>query len=248
MARTPEGPPPPPAVQKLRVRYAKRGRLRFSSTRDFQRALERALRRAAVPMAFSAGFHPHPKISYANAAPTGTASEAEYVEISVTHRVDPDSLREALDEALPVGLDVLQVVEATPGALADRLQASDWVMEFRGMTVQPLEEAARALLQREEVQVTRMMKSGPRTFDVRSAVVSLSASVAEDDSCAILGAVVRHTTPAVRPDDVLTALHAVAALAPPTPPLVTRLAQGPLRTATATVADPLAADQDADGI
>ena len=172
MARTPEGPPPPPAVQKLRVRYAKRGRLRFSSTRDFQRALERALRRAAVPMAFSAGFHPHPKISYANAAPTGTASEAEYVEISVTHRVDPDSLREALDEALPVGLDVLQVVEAAPGALADRLQASDWVMEFRGMPVQPLEDAARALLQREEVQVTRMMKSGPRTFDVRSAVVS----------------------------------------------------------------------------
>ena len=140
------------------------------------------------------------------------------------------------------------MVEAAPGALADRLQASDWVMEFRGMPVQPLEEAAQALLQREEVQVTRMMKSGPRTFDVRSAVVSLSASAAEDDSCAILRAVVRHTTPAVRPDDVLTALHAVAALAPPTPPLVTRLAQGPLRTATATVADPLAADQDADGI
>src|SRR3954447_25552992 len=156
MARTPEGPPPPPAVQKLRVRYAKRGRLRFSSTRDFQRALERALRRAAVPMAFSAGFHPHPKISYANAAPTGTASEAEYVEISVTHRVDPESLREALDEALPPGIDIVTVVEAAPGALADRLQASDWVMEFRGMSVQPLEEAAHAPMEREEVQVTRM--------------------------------------------------------------------------------------------
>jgi hypothetical protein len=122
------------------------------------------------------------------------------------------------------------------------------VMEFRGMAVEPLELAAQALLQREEVVVTRMMKSGPRTFDVRSAVVSLGASAAPDGSCAILRAVVRHTTPAVRPDDVLTALHAVAALAPPTPPLVTRLAQGPLHTATATVADPLAADQDADGI
>ena len=91
--RVPEGPAPAPAVQKLRVRYAKRGRLRFSSTRDFQRALERALRRAGVPMAFSAGFHPHPKVSYANAAPTGTASEAEYFEISVTERVDPESVR-----------------------------------------------------------------------------------------------------------------------------------------------------------
>ena len=48
MARTPDGPPPPPAVQRLRLRYAKRGRLRFSSHRDFQRAFERALRRAAI--------------------------------------------------------------------------------------------------------------------------------------------------------------------------------------------------------
>jgi len=248
MARTPEGPPPPPAVQKLRVRYAKRGRLRFSSTRDFQRALERALRRAAVPMAFSAGFHPHPKISYANAAPTGTASEAEYFEISVTERVDPQRLRAALDAALPQGLDVLEVVEATPGALADRLQASDWVMEFRGMPVATLSHAAAQLLAQERVEVTRVMKNGPRTFDVRCAVVSLVTLPSDDGMCAILRMVVRHTTPTVRPDDVLTALHSVAALTPPTPPLVTRLAQGPLRIATATVADPLAADQDLDGI
>ncbi|NMM24631.1 MAG: DUF2344 domain-containing protein [Phycicoccus sp.] len=248
MARTPEGPPPAPAVQKLRVRYAKRGRLRFSSTRDFQRALERALRRAAVPMAFSAGFHPHPKISYANAAPTGTASEAEYFEISVTERVDPERVRAALDEALPEGLDILEVVEAVPGALADRLQASDWVMEFRGMSVEPLAHAAEQLLAQERVEVTRVMKNGPRTFDVRSAVVSLHVSPSEDDTCAILRAVVRHTTPAVRPDDVLSALQSVAELAPPTPPLVTRLAQGLLNSASATVTDPLAADQDVDGI
>jgi radical SAM-linked protein len=248
MARTPDGPPPAAAVQKLRVRYAKRGRLRFSSTRDFQRALERALRRAAVPMAFSAGFHPHPKISYANAAPTGSASEAEYFEISVTDRVDPQRVRAALDAALPDGLDVLEVIEAAPGALADRLQASDWVMQFRGMTVGSLADAAARLLAQERVEVTRVMKNGPRTFDVRSALVSLAASPSQDGTCAILRLVVRHTTPTVRPDDVLTALQSVAALTPPTPPLVTRLAQGPLRIATATVADPLAADQDVDGI
>src|ERR1044072_5819500 len=120
--RVPEGPPPALAVQKLRIRYAKRGRLRFSSTRAFQRAPERALRRAGVPMAFSAGFHPHPKISYANAAPTGTASEAEYFELAVSERVDPEAVRVALDEALPPGLDVLQVVEASSGSLADRLE------------------------------------------------------------------------------------------------------------------------------
>ncbi len=245
--RVPEGPPPAPAVQKLRVRYAKRGRLRFSSTRDFQRALERALRRAGVPMAFSAGFHPHPKISYANAAPTGTASEAEYFEISVTERVDPESVRSALDEALPEGLDVLEVVEAAPGSLADRLQASDWVIDFQGVGIEELRQAAAVLLGHERVEVTRTFKTGPRTFDVRSALVSLDAEPSERADCAILRVVVRHTTPAVRPDDVLTALRAVTELAPPTPPLVTRLAQGPLRPATAGVADPLAADEDADG-
>jgi radical SAM-linked protein len=245
--RTPEGPAPAPAVQKLRVRYAKRGRLRFSSTRDFQRALERALRRADVPMAFSAGFHPHPKVSYANAAPTGTASEAEYFELSVTERVDPEALRTALDAALPDGLDVLEVVEAGPGALADRLQASDWVVELPGTTVEELATAVDLLLARERIEVTRTMKTGPRTFDVRSAVVSLTAGASVRPDCAILRVVVRHTTPAVRPDDVLTALRAVSELAPPAPPLVTRLAQGPLHTATAGVADPLAADQNADG-
>ncbi len=229
---------------KLRIRYAKRGRLRFSSTRDFQRALERALRRAGVPMAFSAGFHPHPKVSYANAAPTGTASEAEYFEISVTERVDTESLRTALDEALPDGLDVLEVVEAAPGSLADRLQASDWVIEFRGVPLEDVRAAADELLARDRVEVSRTFKTGPRTFDVRSAVVSLDVSASEEADCAILRVVVRHTTPAVRPDDVLTALRAVTELAPPTPPLVTRLAQGPLHSATAGVADPLAADQN----
>src|SRR5512133_2414458 len=130
--RVPEGPPPAPVVQRLRLRYAKRGRLRFSSTRDFQRALERAVRRADVPMAFSAGFHPHPRISYANAAPTGTASEAEYVELALSERVDPEAVRAALDEALPTGLDGLQVVEASGGSLADRLEASDWASAVRG--------------------------------------------------------------------------------------------------------------------
>src|SRR5882762_904670 len=111
-ARLPDGPPPPPTVQRLRVRYAKRGRLRFTSHRDIQRAFERALRRADVPMAYSAGFSPHPKVSWAGAAPTGVASEAEYVEIGVTRPLDPAVLAAALDQSLPADLDILEIVEA----------------------------------------------------------------------------------------------------------------------------------------
>src|SRR3954463_13945577 len=111
MARTPDGPPPPPTVQRVRIHYTKRGRLRSSSHRDFQRAFERALRRAAVPMAYSAGFSPHPKVSYAGAAPTGTASEAEYLETPLMQRCAPRRLRAGLDASLPPDLDVLDVVE-----------------------------------------------------------------------------------------------------------------------------------------
>ena len=261
MARTPDGPPPPPAVQRLRLRYAKRGRLRFSSHRDFQRSLERALRRAGVPMAYSAGFTPHPKVSYANAAPTGAASEAEYLEISLARRCDPQLLRKALDEALPDGLDLVDAVEAGPGSLADRLQASVWRVELPGVAAGDLRAALTAFLAESQVTVERMTKSGLRTFDARGAVVraevvpgdvAVSGTPPNGQSspeglCAILQVVVRHATPAVRPDDVLAALRAVADLAPPSPPVVTRLAQGPLDEADGSVADPLAADRDVVG-
>ena len=255
MARTPEGPPPAPAVQKLRVRYAKRGRLRFSSHRDFQRALERALRRAAVPVAYSAGFTPHPKVSYAGAAPTGVASEAEYLELSLAERRDPGRLGAALDAALPTGLDVLEVVEAGPGSLAERLEASVWQIALPGLAPAPAAAAAERFLAAERVEVERLAKNGMRTFDAREPVLLLepAAPVAfpgDVGPCAILRMVVRHVVPAVRPDDVLTGLRAVADLAPPAPPDVVRLAQGPLEESGGTpgrVGDPLAPDRDAVG-
>ncbi len=233
----------------MRLRYAKRGRLRFTSHRDFQRAFERALRRVAVPMAYSAGFTPHPKVSYANAAPTGAASEAEYLEIALVERRDPEEIREALDASLPPGLDVVEVVEARTANLADRLEASVWKVELPGVTAEAASDAVAKFLAAGPVEVQRQTKTGLRTFDVRGAVVKIETVPYVDttvsEPCAILRLVVRHTTPAVRPDDVLTGLRQVADLAPPTPPLVTRLAQGPLDQETGEVTDPLAPDRDA---
>src|SRR5271169_6220069 len=93
----PTGPAPLPAVQRLIVRYAKRGRMRFASHRDIARAVERGVRRAGLPVAHSAGFTPHPKISYAGAAPTGAASEAEYLEIGLTETRAASDVRDRLD-------------------------------------------------------------------------------------------------------------------------------------------------------
>jgi radical SAM-linked protein len=221
-------------VQRVRICYAKRGRLRFTSHRDIQRAFERALRRAEVPMAYSAGFSPHPKISWAGAAPTGTASEAEYVELGLAAQVDPDKLRDSLDEALPPDLDILEVSESEGGSLADYLEGSVWRIELPGVEPDDARAAAEAFLAAEQVEVQRLTKNGMRSFDAREAVVELSILDGTAPVCAILRVVVRHATPAVRPDDVLTGLGSVAGLVPPVPPRVTRLSQGPLARLRAT--------------
>ncbi|MFF3329577.1 TIGR03936 family radical SAM-associated protein [Streptomyces sp. NPDC002888] len=237
-------------MQRIRLRYTKRGRLRFTSHRDFQRAFERALRRAEVPMAYSAGFTPHPKVSYANAAPTGTGSEAEYLEIALTDARDPEKLRLLLDESLPTGLDIVDAVEARISGLADRLTASVWELRLEGVDPADAGRAVEAFNTAETVEVQRKTKNGVRTFDARPAVVQLEthsdpADRPTDQPCAILRLVVRHVTPAVRPDDVLSGLRAVADLAPPVPAAVTRLAQGLLDEETGTVTDPLAPDREA---
>jgi radical SAM-linked protein len=217
--------------------------MRFSSTRDFARALERALRRAGVPMAYSAGFHPHPRISYAGGAPTGMASEAEYLELALARRCDPEELRQALDAALPTGLDVLAVVEAQGRSLTDLLEVSEWEIAFPGLAASVVRAAVDGLRARPSAEVTRMFKTGEKTFDVLPALCR--ADVGEGAGCAILHLVVRHTTPAVRPDDVLSALRQATGFEAAGSPRVTRLAQGPWVAAAAQVADPLAADTNA---
>ncbi len=239
----------------MRIRYAKRGRLRFTSHRDFARAFERALRRAGVPMAYSAGFSPHPKISYVGASPTGAGSEAEYLEIGLAREVEIEQLRASLDAVLPDGLDIVEAVAAGPGSLPERMHASVWRIEVPGVDSQVAQAAVDEFLSRDEVGVERLMKSGRRTVDVRAPILRMTvqsaaqmtpsgaAAVAADQPRAIIELVVRQVTPTVRPDDVVAALRAVAGLAPAAPPVAVRLAQGPLDGGD-VVGDPLTADRN----
>jgi radical SAM-linked protein len=261
-----------PTVARVRLRYAKRGRMRFSSHRDFQRALERAIRRAGVPIAFSAGFSPHPRISYVNSAPTGVASEAEYLELGLTREVDVEQVCRALDDVMPDGFRVLEVVHARTPDLAERMQASVWQMVL-AVDPERAHSACEQLLAADYVEVERLTKGGLRRFDARGALLHIAClgdgsqhtppgepdgnghapaaathgATLIDGPCAILQAVVRHDTPAVRPDDVLAALRHVSGLEPQVPAMVTRLAQGPLvadaRELLGALSDPLAPDR-----
>jgi radical SAM-linked protein len=183
--------PSAPVQCRVRLRYAKRGTARFTSHRDVARAFERALRRAAAPVAYSQGFSPHPKISWLGAAPTGAASEAEYVEIGLTCVVDPEEFGFAVGTALPAGLAVVDCVLANTGGFSERIDASSWRIELPGMGEGPvlarLRAAVEGVLAAERVEVRRLTKKGVRIVDVRPCLVRL-AVVAPDVSGASLPA------------------------------------------------------------
>lgn len=211
--------------------------MRFTSHRDFSRAFERAVFRAQVPMAYSSGFNPHPRISYAGAAPTGSASEAEYLEIALAQVVDPADVEAQLVESLPDGLDILEVVQSKGGSLSDLLEASRWQFD---LAVDP--ELAAAAVERflaaEEITVERMTKKGLRTFDCRAAVRSMSSEPTPRG--VRLDVLLVHGVPSVRPDDVLAGLRSETGLEVEAgSTLFTRAAQGRLLEDD-TIGDPLA--------
>ena len=252
-----------PAVQHLVVRYAKRGKMRFASHRDVARAFERGVRRAALPIAYSAGFTPHPKISYAGGAPTGVASEAEYLSLALTSRQPATEVRHRLNAVLPDGIDVVDVTEdagsngklpSGSAANLSSLEASEWRVELPGVRPEAAARAVDGFLARREAPVERRTDKAVRHLDARAPVIEMNVvemNVVETDviadsvpadpdrghraagtggidpeDCAILRMVVLHTAPAVRPEDVLTALRSGHGIAPSSPPLTTRLAQG----------------------
>ena len=215
-------------------------------------------------MAYSAGFTPHPKVSYANAAPTGTGSEAEYLEIALTEHRDPDKLRLLLDESLPGRTRHHRRrrgphVRARRPAHRLRVGAAARRGGRRGRSSRPYPPSSAPRPSRSSAR--RRTACGPSTPALpwrtcrrsragRQARIHRAADAAlinrpGDGPCAILRLVVRHVTPAVRPDDVLSGLRAVADLAPPVPAAVTRLAQGLFDEESGTVTDPLAPDREA---
>lgn len=229
--------------------------MRFASHRDVARAIERGVRKAGVPVAYSAGFSPHPRISYSGGAPTGSASEAEYLELAVTRRCEPDDVSRRLNAALPDGIDVIEVVEAGGRPAGVQLEASEWEVIWPGVPADAAASAVQAFLAAPSVQVERLTNKGTRTLDARAAVISLTIQTRPSNQanstsltrltstlqpgidlvagCAILRIIVRQMTPAVRPDDILAALRQLSALEPTPPPLVTRLWQGPMSALTA---------------
>jgi radical SAM-linked protein len=192
---------------RLRVRFQKLGKVRWTSHRDVARMWERACRRVQLPLAYTGGFSPRPKVSFGLALPTGAESLAEYLDLELAPDavVEIDTLPARLSPALPAGVDMtaVEVVDPKAPSLQEDVVSCTWRIGFasdvRLSTVVDRALASSSLL------VERERKGRLSVDDVRPAIVALSAEVTaggEPELEALLATQPR----ALRPQELLRAL------------------------------------------
>jgi len=213
-----------PPVGWVRLRFTKLGPARFMSARDVARLMERVLKRAGVPVAYSSGFSPHQRVSYAFPAPTGAASHAEYALVALAATMAAEEVARRLGDVLPDGVGVWASATGERH-LASQLTASRWSLTWPDPALlDDLAAAASSFLAAGVVPVERHAKSGSSRQDVRAAVVSLSSG--EGPAVTM---VLRQGDPLIRPTDVAAGLATFRpALSGAGSLLPVRLAQGSL--------------------
>lgn len=168
---------------RLRFRFTKTGKIRFLGHRDLARCWERAIRRCQLPVAYSEGFSPRPRLHYGLALPTGAESLAEYLDLDLTDEVPLDGLTKALTDALPVGVDVVAVGEVAFNATA--LQAvvdrCTWRIQLLDAALDEVDAAIGALAARDDVPLTFERKGKAITENVRGAIGAMTTELLADD-------------------------------------------------------------------
>jgi radical SAM-linked protein len=194
----------------IRLRFTKHGKVRFISHRDVSRAFERAFRVERLPLAFTRGFAPRPKVSFGLALAVGHESDAEYLDFELVDPVPLDALARRLTDALPAGIDVTGVA-----ALSDRapaLQESVTAVTYRVTVTReagtPRPEFVAAIaddaLARPTLPVTRMRKGREVTDDLRPIVRTMTV-VDVADLGVVLGLELSTNPRSARPAEVLAA-------------------------------------------
>jgi radical SAM-linked protein len=199
---------------RLRVRFQKLGKVRWTSHRDVARMWERACRRVKLPLAWTGGFSPRPKLSFGLALPTGAESLAEYLDLELVPDavVDVESLPALLGPALPVGVDVTVVAAVDPRArsLQEDVDSCAWRLGFAPGTDLPTVVDLAVLVDRalasSSLLVERERKGRLSVDDVRPAILALDAVVTAEGEPE-LEALLATRPRALRPHELLRALN-----------------------------------------
>jgi radical SAM-linked protein len=173
---------------RLRIRFAKMGRVRWTSHRDVARMWERALRRARLPVAYTEGFSPRPKLSFGLALPTGCESTAEYLDVALGEPVAADQVTDTFSSLLPDGVDVLaaQILPPGAGSLQEEVTSCRWEIDVPDMDPVSLSEVVARVLGAEVLPVTRERKGRPVTDDLRPSVLTLSSAGPTGTGCGLV--------------------------------------------------------------
>ena len=168
---------------RLRIRFSKLGKIRWTSHRDVARMWERAFRRVQLPLSYSEGFSPRPRVSFGLALPTGHESVAEYldVELTDTSGIDLPTLASRLSGALPAGVDASAVAVLEPGSpsLQEDVISCTWRWAagpadgHDPLPAHLLAERVEAALAAPVLMVTRTRKGAQVTEDVRPGILDL---------------------------------------------------------------------------
>ncbi|MFN8639731.1 MAG: TIGR03936 family radical SAM-associated protein [Dehalococcoidia bacterium] len=177
-------------THRLRVTYRKQGAARYVAHLDLMRTWERAIRRAHLPLTYSQGFTPHPKLQLAAPLPVGTASEGELIDVWLDEPVTPEEMRTRLSRQLPGGLEIVNVTLVDDRAPS--LQAASIAAHYEvRYHADEIDEAALCadlarFLALEALPWEEARGDRVRAFDLRAAV--LEASVRREGDQLVLAA------------------------------------------------------------
>lgn len=182
--------------------------MRFTSHLDLHRTLERTMRRANLPLAYSEGFTPRPKLSLASALPLGFTSEAEIADFWLTEGLPPSEVEKAFTSSQPPGIRLHRVESITKEAekLQTSLKAAQYTIRL-AESVPELEGKLSRLLQAEEVLIRKVKKGKKKTVDIRPLIegIELVSQTGETKPLLIMNLKAEPSATG-RPDDVLEAL------------------------------------------
>jgi len=173
----------PPPVQRLRLTYSKTGDARYIGHLDLARFWERVFRRVDLPLAYSHGYHPQPRIQFASALPVGVAGENEMVDLWLTERVEPEAWVDAIARNLPRGFAIKSLVEVPLKlpAMQASLRAAIYRVCWDGVSVAELEQRVDEVLAQNEILRPRFKKP-EKTYDLRPRILSIQL-LPDDPGC-----------------------------------------------------------------
>ena len=188
---------------KYRLRWAKFGKLRFVSHHDEALIFERSMRRAGLPLAYSVGFTPHPKIAFGSGLPLGYGSQVELLDTELTEDLEPQEVVDRLNGGLPTGFEILGASVRPQGqrSLGAVIEAADYEITHGAPWLAAALERFMAL---DTYEISRPYKGAQRIDDLRPGVLAADAATTK---LRLRTAIKPRST---RPSDVLAALAGLA--------------------------------------